>query len=906
MKKQYSFNKEEENEYEQSLIPSPLSSSPHPPSPIEKDFREGNVANFGVTQVFLKSLKKLDWSWFHYSDARERIQSSFNRGIIRRYSDDIVAAGSEFLRLNKSASSLDDELTGKDKYGTGVTRADSEPVPTPKPRNRSLSLTPAATSILLKPPPSPPPPRPPRPINFPSIPLVPEIKVTTHTQTSCENLLQIPGGAPTPTPINHFFGNDDQQPCSTCYHQLQEFKIRFMECRSHKEKYEILTSVPVSLVQDEHLAKEFSCTDPFAYAAAALRASQGAFSSPLPQFIQNIPEFIRIGVGCFYDDFENGGDMKGKENLVEIGKRKKKQKRAMFISLSQLFQEYISVSTGTPRTLTISQFAYLTPSHVVWSKKFWGNSYNICLLHENIQLLLSACSAYCYDGALFERALANIVCSEKNCLCMLGYCDKCPTEKNIQSLAGDYSWVEVADFYLWQEYNEGGGNGNGNIGMPMTLMNEPVPQFMTRLDSTIRQFLKHHFISLSQKTYLNYMNSYLSRDKSFILVKMNFCEPYTVVSKIGSKKASKFFNYDPQKTICVYPFHVKYFDQDRGRVESRNIVVISNDLRDNATSAYFFQGELIKWVKHALPQVRQVIYFTDDNPKRHKCPQMILNLIFHEEDHNMKASLEYTVEGHDLEEVGWLATKIKRECRIASLKGTAAIENAEDMFRYCRKEMTRFDLQFCYVDRFISRVRNVEMRLKRRYKLNDGIIPGMQYFYSFQPENNRDSFKIDTIRVRRYSLSATYNVVKVATSYSSNVAAAAAGSTVDFNSPCLTSFTHPYNVSMLLPGNIVTVQLEGQLFTGKVNCDSFVELGNLGVTLKGKIDKGRGGRPLHVPLVEDRHVWISTLDVVDVEADEIEQARRKKDQHKLDEGKKGWAGRSLSPGRLFMRKKDKA
>lgn len=779
--------------------------------------------------------KDWSWPWFDYIGARRRLQSLNNT--LRRFSDDESNTRREIFRQVVHSTAVEGvnmqrraSTCGRATSPLSGVRADSDPFAP------LLSLAQSNGR-----------------------------KSSTGTQAPPEVVITSAGGERVQTV--DLLGRRltlDSRACADCYDQLQDLKRQFRLSRTHKEKYEILTCIPSSLVSDEDLPKEFCCSETMAYTAAALRISKGCFSSPAPQFSEHIPEFAKLAIITFCEESENGGELKGREHCVEQMSETRSlrvQKRAMFASLSEMYQEYIFIFPGHRRYLTLSKFAYSIPHHVMWSKPFTGNGHeNTCLVHENLQLLLSACTTYYSDGV--TRLLANIVCSDQDPFCMLGYCDKCPVPGSIKLLTIDYKWEDHIEFHLWQQKSveeQQIDHSNRSNELALVQITEPFPQFTIRLETHIRTFLKHHFIQISQKEYLQHLNACMSRDKSIALVKMDFCEPYTVVSKVGSKK-SKLVSFDPQRCVPIHPFCIKYYDEGKGSIEERCIIVVSNDQRESATTSFLFRAEMIKWVKHALPHIKTITYFSDDNKDHYRNAENILNLLYHEEDFKLRATHEFTLEGHDSSECSTVVTSVKRQCRLASLSGNAVITTPEEMFKYCKKELTRYDLQFAFMDRSVGRIRNMEITLQRRYKLNNGIIPGISHFYSFRPHYPRDGGCNDVIRVRRYSLSRDYKDIKVLISSST------ISTMDDFHFPTVSSSTSPpYDENNLFPGNTVTVSLEGIIFTGRIDNDATVRLGNIQVTLLTKIEMDKRGRPIHVQLEEEKQVWISTLDVTMVD-----------------------------------------
>ena len=116
--------------------------------------------------------------------------------------------------------------------------------------------------------------------------------------------------------------------------------------------------------------------------------------------------------------------MPGKKDFVSVkniltGKKEHKQKRLILCNLKEL---YIKFRETHDMKIGFSTFCTLRPKWCIPVNSAGTHSVCVCIYHQNVQLLVNACS---FDKDYHELT-EIIVCSRENRDCMIHRCSKCP------------------------------------------------------------------------------------------------------------------------------------------------------------------------------------------------------------------------------------------------------------------------------------------------------------------------------------------------------------------------------------------------------------------------------------------------------------------------------------------------
>ena len=124
-------------------------------------------------------------------------------------------------------------------------------------------------------------------------------------------------------------------------------------------------------------------------------------------------------VKAFYCDDEFTRQLPGKNDCVSIGKKQYMSKRLILCNLKELHtlfkKKYPDIK------IEFSKFASLRPKGT--------HSVCVCIIHQNLKLMLSAISLSKHYHELVEM----IVCNRDSKECMVHRCPSCPGKQKIQT-----------------------------------------------------------------------------------------------------------------------------------------------------------------------------------------------------------------------------------------------------------------------------------------------------------------------------------------------------------------------------------------------------------------------------------------------------------------------------------------
>ena len=106
------------------------------------------------------------------------------------------------------------------------------------------------------------------------------------------------------------------------------------------------------------------------------------------------------------------------------------------------------------------------------------------------------------------------------------------------------------------------------------------------------------------------------------------------------QEAVQGFQWNNSQTI--YPFVMHYIDENTNSVQHKAYPCISNHtIHDTVTVYTFVKKLLLDYLKPSFPKIRKVIYFRDGSAAQYKNYKNFMNLIFYENDFNLKAEWHF-------------------------------------------------------------------------------------------------------------------------------------------------------------------------------------------------------------------------------------------------------------------------
>ena len=139
----------------------------------------------------------------------------------------------------------------------------------------------------------------------------------------------------------------------------------------------------------------------------------------------------------------------------------------------------------------------------------------------------------------------------------------------------------------------------------------------------------HSYIAKSQAKYLNLKESI---DKTACIALADFSENYSV--PVQDAVQGWYFS----KQQCTLHPIVIYYRDSLGKLQVMNLAFVSDDLNHDTCFVYDLQKLLCLHIKTHLPDVKLVHYFSDGCAGQYKNYKNFLNLIFHEDDFEIRVN----------------------------------------------------------------------------------------------------------------------------------------------------------------------------------------------------------------------------------------------------------------------------
>lgn len=209
---------------------------------------------------------------------------------------------------------------------------------------------------------------------------------------------------------------------------LQQLKEKFHSTPQNSIKVQILTVLPKSW-SIQRIQMEFGASNFMARKAKQLVKDKGVLSSPDPRPGRQLPQEVLDHVAKFYENDKHSRCMPGKKDFVSVlsaNGRIHVQKRLILCNLKELYQHF--KMKYPQQHIGFSKFAELRPKHCILAGASGTHSVCVCIIHQNVKLMLLGAKIQELDSALptYHRFLAKLVCNPPHPNCYLGDCKFCP------------------------------------------------------------------------------------------------------------------------------------------------------------------------------------------------------------------------------------------------------------------------------------------------------------------------------------------------------------------------------------------------------------------------------------------------------------------------------------------------
>lgn len=534
----------------------------------------------------------------------------------------------------------------------------------------------------------------------------------------------------------------DQQKIKDMDRLVELIKEKLNVTTSQKERLQILTLVPASWSR-KRISEEFSVSEYTARKSKELFNEKGILAIPEPRKGRPLSQNVIDCVKNFYQNGEFSRVMPGAKDKISISKNQYMQKILLLGNLNEMYAafkfEHPDIKIG------LSKFCMLRPKWCVLAGSAGTHFVCVCTIHENVSLLLHACSI----EESYKELIEKLVCSVENKDCMLRHCPNCPSSANLRQFIKDKfeDWDpdEEVTYSSWVSTDR-----TQQVQSTVTL-----EEYLDVLIERLEKLIPHSFITKAQARYLKELKSNMNADEAVVLV--DFSENYSFVIQNEAQ------GYHWTNSSCSLHAVVIYTrNTDTGDLLVTNMCIVSDDLEHDVAFVHKTQKYVSEFLKNSCPEVTRVTYYSDGCAAQYKNCKNFLNLCLHEKDFGIKATWCFFATSHGKSPCDGIGGTVKRIVSKASLQCSpgSAINNADKFFDFCRKRIENIIFVMIRKEELMEARQELEGRFTKAKT-----VPGTRSFHHFEP-NSEDSvatkrISFDANFCSIFSFSADSNLVKM-------------------------------------------------------------------------------------------------------------------------------------------------
>ncbi|KAL1252668.1 hypothetical protein QQF64_017361 [Cirrhinus molitorella] len=263
--------------------------------------------------------------------------------------------------------------------------------------------------------------------------------------------------------------------------------------------------------------------------------------------------------------------------------------------------------------------------------------------------------------------------------------------------------------------------------MDRTTLNSQTTTREEYIDSLVEkcnELTAHHFIAKHQTQYLQQLKDELEPNECIIL--LDFAENYSFLVQ----DAAQAFHW-VHSQCTLHPFAIYY--RNESQLKCLSMCVISDCLKHDTAAVHTFLGQVLKHVKHVIPGLEKVYYFSDGAASQYKNYKNFANLMHHKRDFNLNAEWHFFATSHGKSPCDGIGGTVKREAARASLQATVDghILTANDLFTWADKNI--LGIKFIFID---QETVNANSDVLHSRFLKSSSVPGTRDSHSFKPVND--------------------------------------------------------------------------------------------------------------------------------------------------------------------------
>lgn len=306
---------------------------------------------------------------------------------------------------------------------------------------------------------------------------------------------------------------------------IMQLKGKFQSVSTIKEKVRILSVLPISW-SSYKIAKEFPVSKCLANKTKQLVAENGILCVPKPKPRNVLPEGTLLQVRNFYFDPEVSREMPGMKDCISVmvnGKKEHQQKRLILGNLKEIYQFFSELFSATK--ISFSRFAMERPKSCVLAGAAGTHTVCVCLIHENVNLMLSGAALLSMqyvdrEMSSFSDFLKSIKCTSPSEDCHLRRCEDCSDVSQLKDAILNKLQSEEIESITYQQWV------NVDRCALETLI-KSTDQFVEELMEKLEALSPHHYICKQQATYFRQAKKETTNTK--VVVVADFSENYSFV-----------------------------------------------------------------------------------------------------------------------------------------------------------------------------------------------------------------------------------------------------------------------------------------------------------------------------------------------------------------------------------------
>ncbi|KAG1698830.1 U11/U12 small nuclear ribonucleoprotein [Nymphon striatum] len=180
---------------------------------------------------------------------------------------------------------------------------------------------------------------------------------------------------------------------------------------------------------------------------------------------------------------------------------------------------------------------------------------------------------------------------------------------------------------------------------------------------------------------------------------------------------------------CTIHLVVIYFKEE-GKLNHQSLCCISDDLEHDTGFVHALQSQVVSYLAKEHLSIKHIHYFSDGCAAQYKNYKNILNLCYHHEDFNVRASWSFFASSHGKSPCDGVGGVVKRLLSRASLQRATdnQILTVEAVLDFCINKI--YGIHFIFLSKEI--LGNIRTTLGKRFLLGH-TIPGTRSFHHFEP-----------------------------------------------------------------------------------------------------------------------------------------------------------------------------